>query len=130
MLNPTGRTIRMDSKGSGKFNAPRGSGRKHDGIDLVVKPGQAILAPIDGIISRRVTAYPNENYFGVEIEGRRIIIMLLYLRPLKGIIGSHVQKGDIIGNAQDISRRYNEGMTPHIHFRVIRCDPLLLIGMP
>jgi len=130
MLNPTGKSIRMDPKGSGRFNASRGGPKRHDGVDFIAKPGQAVLSPIDGSVSRRVVAYSNENYYGVEIDGKRISIILLYLNPLKGIIGSYVQKGDIVGTAQDISKRYGKGMLPHIHFRISRCDPILFMGMP
>jgi len=130
MLNPTGGKIRNDVKGSGLFNAPRGNDRKHDGIDLIVKPGHKVLSPIDGLVTRQARPYAHENYSGLEIEGDRITVVLFYLRPLKGIVGSQIEKGDIIGIAQDISKRYGKGMIPHIHLRITRCDPVLLMGMP
>ena len=130
MLNPTGGKIRKDIKGSGLFNAPRGNDRKHDGVDFIVVPGRKVLSPIDGQVLRQARPYSNENYSGVEIEGKRITVLLFYLRPLKGIVGSQVEKGDIIGIAQDISKRYGKEMIPHIHLRVTRCDPTLFMGMP
>lgn len=129
MLNPTGEGVRVDPMGNGNYGASRGT-RTHNGVDLIVCPGQAVFSPIDGKVVRKILAYANDSYYGVQIEGKRATVSLLYLRPLDGVVGSTIKKGEIVGTAQDISKRYNNNMIPHIHMRIDRCDPLLFIGMP
>ena len=129
MLNPTEEGVRMDPMGDGHFGMSRGA-KKHNGVDFIATPGQAVFSPIDGKVVRKILAYENDSYYGIEIEGKRATVSLLYLQPLRGIVGSTIKKGEIVGTAQDISKRYNKSMIPHIHMRIDRCDPLLFIGMP
>jgi len=130
MINPTGGGIRNDSEGSGYYGAKRGD-RQHHGIDFHCHPGQPVKSPIDGSITRIARPYADsEEYSGCVIQGKRISVKLFYLSPFPEIIGKRVTAGETIGKAQDISRRYSDKMTPHIHLEIDHCDPLLFLDMP
>jgi len=124
-VNPTGLSIRNDSKGLGHHGAPRGL-RKHNGIDLLCTPNQPIKMPVAGIIVRESLPYKdNLEWRGVHIVSDRIELKLWYFLPDLNLIGSYVRLGDIIGYAQDISRKYS-GVLPHVHLRVVTVDPMLI----
>lgn len=128
MINPTGGAIRNDSEGHGHYGARRGS-RLHLGTDYELKwPNQPVVAPISGVISRRVYAYVNDpQWQGLEIIGRRATVKLLYVLVDNDLIGKEVQAGDVIGTAQDISQRYNPAMAPHVHLEITSLDPECLV---
>ncbi len=125
LINPTGGTIRCDKGGSGLHNSSRGS-RLHNGLDFAVEPGQDVLMPVSGKIVRESYPYGNDSAWkGLYIWNQRIEIKMWYLEPLPGRVGQHFSAGDVIGFAQDISKRY-QAVTPHIHLRIVKVDPLLL----
>ena len=74
--NPTGGSMRFDTEGSGAYHAPRKHGR-HEGVDIVTTPGDAVTSPIDGKIVRHGIVYGDpktvngkrRQYYNVEIEG-------------------------------------------------------------
>jgi hypothetical protein len=115
-VNPTGKPVRMDEAGSGRFRAMRGE-RLHRGVDFLCTPGQKIVSPINGRIIR--IAYPysgDRNYKGVVIGDGNFQVKMFYLDPYRDLIGRVVLAGKEIGIAQDISQRYEgTGMEPHIH---------------
>lgn len=122
-INPTGKGIRNDSKGLGHHGAPRGH-RKHDGVDLMCTPGQDILMPVAGIIARVSMPYKDdERWLGALIVNPRIEIKMWYFVP--NLLGMELKAGSVIGTAQNIGEKY-EGVTPHIHLRIVRIDPMLL----
>ena len=127
-INPTGYSIRNDDGGLGHHGAPRGN-RKHDGIDLICKPNQDILMPVDGIVVRTSLPYKNDpQWQGVYIYNQRIEIKMWYLYPKISLYHKFLKAGTVIGKAQDISQKY-EGVTPHIHLRICRVDPCLLFNI-
>lgn len=126
LINPTGKGMRNDSKGLGHHGAPRGH-RKHNGVDLIVTPGQDILMPVDGIITRVSMPYADdERWLGAYIVNPRIEIKMWYFVP--NLLGMELNVGAVIGTAQDIGEKY-EGVTPHIHLRIVKIDPLLLFSI-
>ncbi len=125
ILNPTGKGIRNDKAGLGHYGAPRGR-RKHDGVDLMCNVGQDILMPVDGIITRVSMPYADDDrWLGAYIVNPRIEIKMWYFVPT--LLGMKLKAGTVIGTAQDIGIKY-EGVTPHIHFRVCRIDPMLILS--
>ena len=127
ITNPTGLGIRNDSKGSGLYRAKRGH-RLHAGLDFLCVPGQDVVAPISGIVTRKVTVYRGESeWVGLEIVGKKGKIKLFYVTPCSGIIGTHIIEGTVVGIAQDISLKYGEEMHPHVHLEIKEFDPELLI---
>lgn len=114
--------LRMDSQGSGKFGASRGGGsRKHNGTDFLVKEGDSIFAPFDAIVTRQAYPYDNDRFYtGLHLKtlDGKTLMKIFYMKPLSAIIGKEVKKGDVIGKAQDISKKYSPKMKPHIHVEI------------
>lgn len=128
MISPTGKGIRVhDARGSGLYGAKRG-GRRHGGCDYVCEPGQAVVAPISGIVTRKAKPYAADKYGGLIIQGEHMTIKMFYLDPDGYLIGQAVKQGDVIGKAQDISKKY-QFITPHIHLQVESVDPEIFTRM-
>jgi murein DD-endopeptidase MepM/ murein hydrolase activator NlpD len=125
MISPTGKSIRKtDSWGAGGFCAPRGH-HLHAGVDFICEPGQEVVAPVRGRVERTAVAYPNEDYRGVVIQVEELLtVKLLYMEPSVQP-GMMVEEGQVIGRAQDISKKY-PGITPHIHMEVSGLDKELV----
>ena len=130
LISPTGKLIRlMDHFGSGLFNAPRGK-VKHNGVDFICEPGQVVVSPMNGIVTRQAFPYADRDYSGVLLENESLSLKMFYFIPDKKLIGKRVKQGDRLGIAQDISKRYNtkkRTMTPHIHLQIECIDPMLLM---
>jgi hypothetical protein len=54
---------------------------------------------------------------------------MFYFEPLKTILKTTVEEGQLIGHAQDIRVRY-PGMIPHVHLEVLSMNPELFIRLP
>lgn len=123
MESPTGRGIRVDEKGDGHYGAPRGDHRHH-GIDFLCDEFAPVGMPIDkGRWVRNVQAYSSTaKYKGVVIEGfhdgDRVYVKLLYMEP-KMLAGVWYRRGDVIGEAQDISKKMGGGKA-HVHMEVYK----------
>ncbi len=129
MISPTGKGVRTrDEWGEGHFGASRGD-HLHNGTDYICIPGQDIVSPISGVIMREAKPYAGQHYSGCVIEGPLIAIKMFYLNMLPNLVGRHVKQGELLGRAQDISKRYHH-ITPHIHVRIEKMDPDLLISIP
>lgn len=130
--------IRNDSQGDGFFGASRGR-RRHNGIDILVTPGSAVYCPIEGVLLRMAypygTARGNAQWEGCAIVGvgdyKGYEVKIFYMRPF--VIGDYLFPGDIVGVAQDISRKYNSAMMDHVHVEVRRngvlIDPATLFDL-
>lgn len=130
-VNPTGKGIRNDAGGQGYHGAPRGT-RKHDGIDYAADVDQIVVAVHEGLIPRESLPYGNDlRWRGVHIIHERIETKMWYLRPFSEVIGTEVRAGQAIGFAQNIGEKEGyEGVTPHIHVRIVKIDPTLVFGDP
>jgi murein DD-endopeptidase MepM/ murein hydrolase activator NlpD len=114
--------LRMDSQGSGKYGASRSGGtRKHNGTDFVVREGDPVFAPFDGVVTRQAYPYDNDRFYtGLHLRtlDGKTNMKIFYMKPLSAIIGKEVKKGDVIGKAQDISKKWSPKMKPHIHVEI------------
>ena len=129
MISPTGKGCRgQDAWGSGHYLAPRGE-RLHDGRDYICEPGQEVVSPIHGQVVREARPYSTGKYGGVLIQGPRIAVKMLYFELDKSLIGHMVEQGQVIGTAQDISKKGYPGMTPHVHLEICSADPEVFIKM-
>jgi hypothetical protein len=127
ITSPTGLGIRNDPAGSGHYGAPRGR-RRHNGIDFLCVPGQTVKCPIEaGKVIRVAYPYETQTYAGLFIQNKHLAIKMFYLDPWPGVVGSVVMRGDPIGIAQDITRKYNDQMEAHIHLAVISFNPEILL---
>lgn len=119
--------IRTDSQGDGHFAAPRGY-RLHYGVDYQWMPNEVVPAFLPGKVNRIIFPYADDKRFtGLEIVNDTFVLWQLYVNPLDGIIGKVVDRGEIIGAAQDLSRRYGASMINHIHVQVY-INPQVLFG--
>jgi murein DD-endopeptidase MepM/ murein hydrolase activator NlpD len=128
IISPTGLNPRgTDAFGSGAFRSPRGGSRLHAGVDYICIIGQDVYAPISGKITRLSHPYADDlKYQGIVMNNRYIEIQMFYLVPNRNLIRNYVQQGQVIGRAQDISKRYNtetRKMVPHIHLQVNWINP-------
>jgi murein DD-endopeptidase MepM/ murein hydrolase activator NlpD len=122
---PTGGAVReADAWGSGHFRAPRGE-RRHKGIDFLAAVGDPVTSPVDGHVRRIGWCYGDDPHYRlVEIETDGAHVRILYVEPSVEA-GSAVNRGDLIGHAQDISARYDQGMQNHVHLEMRLTTALL-----
>lgn len=121
-VSPAGKfEIRSDPAGDGQFWASRGS-RRHNGIDLIVDPGQSIFSPEDSTYLRISNPYKEDNqWHGIclWVDAMYLEVFIWYIRPYFFHKGQHISRGELIGVAQDIrDKYYPSGMLPHIHVGV------------
>lgn len=111
--------MRNDTQGQGSFGAIR-SGHKHQGIDLVCSPGEAVFSPVDGVVTRKFFVYSGDtNFMGCEIQGDDgEAFKLMYVSPIASLIGKRVKAGQQIATAQDISKKWGASMIPHVHLEM------------
>lgn len=120
----------IDSKGDGRFGSGRGS-HPHRGCDILFAPGDPVPTWIAGELVRVGHPYSDDlSYKLVEILSvdRNFILRAFYVKPAVAA-GSFVNAGDIIGTAQDITRRYDGadgGMGNHVHFEIL-VNPMLFV---
>jgi len=115
-----------DRWGTGHFNAPR-QGRSHRGVDIVVVPGESVLAPFGGTIVREARPYAEDPRFGGLLlqgaeEWATYQAKLFYLEPIG--TAERVQPGDPVGTAQDIALKY-PGIIAHVHLELWRGDTVI-----
>lgn len=106
-----------DNQGAGYYRASRGS-RKHNGVDFITNPHQAITAFIGGTVTKLGYAYADDlSYRYIELRlhnGHHC--RYFYVAP-SCKVGDAIADGGTIGYSQDLRTRY-PGITPHYHFEV------------
>jgi len=113
----------QDRWGAGHYGAPR-SGRKHQGIDVVVHKNEAVTAYEDGEVTKFGFPYnpadPKKGHLRyVEITvSDNSKHRYFYVEPLV-LVGDTVRRGDIIASAQGLSDVY-PGIINHFHFEVMK----------
>ena len=127
IASPTGPmpVVRDDEWGSGRFGANRGR-KQHDGLDLIITPGQPTFSMITGNVEKYEQCYTKDTrWTGVQIGNQLIRVELWYMNARNTVaVGELVLAGQVVGVAQDISVKYPptekipHDMTPHIHVRV------------
>lgn len=124
-VRPYRGTRGVDAYGSGTFGASRDAGaRAHVGRDYIALPGDGVVSPIDGIVKRHAKAYPDADLAGLEIEGARARVKLLYVLPCVEP-GEKVKAGQVIGTAQDVAGYWHAkaprpgSMQNHVHLEVL-----------
>ena len=112
--------IRSDPAGDGHYGAPRGH-RTHRGVDYACVVGEPILSPVNGVITKLGYCYGDDlSWRYVQVtDGDLLHHRLFYVEPLVKV-GHVVTNNMVVGNAQDIGRRYpDKDMLPHIHLEVM-----------
>jgi len=122
--------LRSDTAGDGRFGSPRGN-RKHLGVDFLCVPGQNILSPVTGKVSKIGYPYPPPSiYRYIQISctdeyGNEVQHRLFYVEPhmsIARIDAEVIGHKTIIGYAQNVCIRYPgaKGMQPHVHYEIRR----------
>jgi murein DD-endopeptidase MepM/ murein hydrolase activator NlpD len=122
-VNPTGGEPRgHDAFGDGQFGASRDGGdRHHEGVDYVDTPGQDVVAPISGYVTKIGYAYDDDRrlrFIEITNPALKYTARAFYVAPSVRE-GDTVQLGDVIGRAESLQRRYG-GITDHVHLEVMR----------
>lgn len=137
-------TRSVDAWGAGGFGAPRfhkGKEAKHKGVDLVTIPDDAIIAVAPGRIHIGLMYAHSMTLKYVNIITDPYTFHVGYVLPFENIKEDmHVEQGDPIGHAQNISgywwdriqnideewtrrlKRSGARMTNHVHFGVRHVD--------
>lgn len=118
VVNPM--TVRVDAGGNGHYGSGR-IGHTHQGTDVVCRPGQSIYAPFSGKVTREAIPYPDDTRWRGMVtvsDALNYECKLFYCIPAAGIIGSSVERGQLIGYCQAISQKYTSGVTDHIHIEI------------
>lgn len=113
-----------DRYGSGNYGAqrrrPDGSTYGHRGVDLACFPGTRILAPVNGIVTKLGYVYEDDaawRYVQVtDLVG--LHHRMFYVKPWVSVGDTVYQDGSVLGESQDIRKRYPNGITPHVHYEV------------
>ncbi|MDE0035306.1 MAG: M23 family metallopeptidase, partial [Deltaproteobacteria bacterium] len=125
------RVREKDGYGVGDFLAPRAltdkagnvvGTRYHGGVDYVAKPGEPIFSPVNGKVIRVTNAYKKDNHGlkAIVIEQSGYEFRVLYVEPRPELkVGSSVTGGTRIGTAQNLSTKFKQGMTNHVHLTII-----------
>ena len=124
-LKPRG----SDDWGSGDYGASRGS-RTHRGIDLITEPGDEILSPVKGRVSK--IGFPYAPKKGDKILYKYVQVTdykggkhrIFYIEPTVAV-DRHVDTNTVIGLAQDIASKYSTPervMICHCHLEIISAD--------
>jgi peptidoglycan LD-endopeptidase LytH len=121
--NPTGRSVRgCDEFGCGAFGSRRDrGGRRHEGTDFDATPGQTVVAPISGYVTKIGEAYVDDGrYRFVEITNPALHYQAraFYVDPSVEE-GQTVRLGQPIGRAHSLEPRY-PGITNHVHLELSR----------
>lgn len=121
-----------DDFGSGEFGASRDNGKRtHNGIDFECKPGDKIVSPCSGHVTKIGYAYADgvgglnskePKYRYIEITTKNEITHRVFYVEPKVMAGQTVTTGKtIIGTAQNIAARYSTAkktMNNHVHYGV------------
>ena len=107
-----------DQWGSGELGAPRGN-RKHNGIDYACAPDTIVCSLTDGHVTKLGYPYGDDlSYRYVEVtDFRGYQHRYFYVQPSVEV-GERVERGDMVGKAQDIQERYDTNMKNHVHYEI------------
>ena len=127
--SPVGIMVRGPDKFAsqgGVYHAARstdGRSREHEGIDICTISGQPIVAPFTANFLRVADPYDDRkdaSLFGVLLRNMgdpSIELKILYVDPLRTLVGRTVTKGTVIGRAQSLRKLY-PGIIDHVHVEV------------
>ncbi|MBQ8225238.1 MAG: M23 family metallopeptidase [Bacteroides sp.] len=119
--NLTSITTRPDTEGLIFYRPARGmvtaqfdTEKKHFGTDIAAKPGESIVATLDGTVI--LSTYTAENGYVIEVQhGREFVSVYKQCGPLLKQVGDVVKGGEAIALVGNSS---NTTVTPHVHFEL------------
>ena len=107
--------------GDGWFGAVRDRGsRPHEGVDYTGQPGQTVMAPIAGMVTKIGKAYADNSMLQfIELTNplTGYVARVFYVLPSIGL-GQNVALGEPIGEMETLQFRY-PGITNHVHLELM-----------
>lgn len=98
--------------------APRGNGRRHEGVDMFAATGSYVYAVSDGVLTRRAWDQPGlrsgNAWWLTRADGTYFYYGHLFDFAPGLHVGDRVEAGEIIGFMGDTGR----SSAPHLHFEV------------
>jgi murein DD-endopeptidase MepM/ murein hydrolase activator NlpD len=120
-------SIRSDSMGDGLFGTRRSGGRMHQGLDLLAKVGEPVLAVRAGLVVQAKNSKGMGNYIVLRHSSS---LTTIYGHLFKFFVRKNqlVRQGDIIGLVGKTGNANYSNMLAHLHFEIrkynIPQDPL------
>ncbi|MEI6401782.1 MAG: peptidoglycan DD-metalloendopeptidase family protein [Actinomycetota bacterium] len=100
------------------WQAPRGGGRKHEGVDLIARSGQYLYAVTDGTLTRQSLDRPGSlsgNAWWLTADDGTYFFYAHLAAFAPGLqVGSRVKAGQVIGWVG----RTGNASSPHLHFEI------------
>ncbi len=102
------------------WQASRGGGRRHEGVDLIAKAGQYVYAVVDGTLTKRAWAQPGlragNAWYLTSADGSDTYYFYAHLSGFASGLnpGSKVRAGQIIG----FVGKTGNTTQPHLHFEI------------
>jgi murein DD-endopeptidase MepM/ murein hydrolase activator NlpD len=102
------------------WGAPRGNGRRHEGVDLLAHEGKYVYAVVDGTLTRRWWDQPGRlagnAWFLTSADGSGTYYFYAHLADFAPGLeaGSRVEAGEIIGFVGSTGN----SAAPHLHFEI------------
>ena len=100
------------------WGAPRGGGRKHQGVDIIASAGRYLYAVVDGTLTRQAFEHPGSlsgnGWWLTAANGDYFFYAHLSAFAPGLQVGSHVVAGQILGWVGSTG----DASGPHLHFEV------------
>jgi murein DD-endopeptidase MepM/ murein hydrolase activator NlpD len=105
------------------FTAARGSGRRHDAIDIMAPAGTAVVAAAPGLVEKLFVSKAGGNTIYVRSPDRATIYYYAHLQDYAPELheGQAVRQGDALGRVG--SSGDANPAAPHLHFQVLSTTP-------
>ena len=114
------------------WGAPRGNGRRHEGVDIFAPRGRAVLSATDGIVTRKGTSNLGGNMIWVMGPGRQMHYYAHLDRHADVEPGDRVVAGAPLGTVGDTGNA--RGTPPHLHYGIYEpggaINPFPLLKQP
>jgi murein DD-endopeptidase MepM/ murein hydrolase activator NlpD len=126
MMHPLGHKYPIYS-GFGKRAAPYdpNTGKKgssdHKGVDITVKSGSAVYAPLDGTVLFSQDTTPNPCGGFIQLDHVSVQTKFCHLRSMIVKQGDKVKKGQVIGYSGGGRNDPHPGVStgPHLHYEIL-----------
>jgi murein DD-endopeptidase MepM/ murein hydrolase activator NlpD len=109
------------------FGAPRGKGKVHGAVDMVIKKGTPIAAAADGVVSVATNGKKRYKGYGKTVvidHGEGVFTLYSHCDSILVKMGQRVKRGEFIATVG----RTGRATTDHVHFEVRvagkKLDPL------
>lgn len=100
--------LRLTKTGVSRFGSKLKRKETFEGLELITIENEPCYSPMDGTITKQAIPFFDDRRFqGVHIlsEDESLLMKIFYIKPVQGLIGTKVKRGDLLGNAQNIAEK-------------------------